>query len=70
MGLPQLPRIYLLHDSAVWFDNDVEASQSKAKKVGILATANEDVRSLRSLREFLIIGIKGVLTIDFFKTPL
>ena len=46
-----------LHDSALWFDNDEAAYQEKAKTVGILATPNEDVRSLR---ELLILGLKGV----------
>ncbi len=47
----------MIHDCAVWFDNDAAAYQEKAQTVGILATTNEDVRSLR---ELLIIGIKGV----------
>ena len=46
-----------LHDSAVWFDSDVPNYQEKAKTVGVLSTENEDVRSLR---ELLIIGLKGV----------
>ena len=46
-----------LHDSATWFCNTVDDYQAKAKTVGVLATQNEDVRSLR---ELLIIGLKGV----------
>ena len=46
-----------LHDAAVWFSDDAAAFKEKAKEVGILATENEDVRSLR---ELLIIGLKGV----------
>jgi len=46
-----------LHDAAVWFADDPAAFKEKAKKVGILATENEDVRSLR---ELLVIGLKGV----------
>jgi hydroxylamine reductase len=46
-----------LHDAAVWFSDDEEAFKGKAKEVGILATENEDVRSLR---ELLVIGLKGV----------
>jgi len=46
-----------LHDAAVWFSDDEAEFGEKAKSVGILATENEDVRSLR---ELLIIGLKGV----------
>ena len=46
-----------LHDSATWFCDTVADYQAKAKTVGVLATENEDVRSLR---ELLIIGLKGI----------
>jgi len=46
-----------LHDSATWFSDDVAAFEDKAKSVGVLATENEDVRSLR---ELLTIGLKGI----------
>lgn len=46
-----------LHDSAVWFSNDVDEFQRKAAEIGVLSQKNEDVRSLR---ELLIIGLKGV----------
>jgi len=46
-----------LHDSATWFSDDVAEFEEKAKSVGVLATENEDVRSLR---ELLIIGLKGI----------
>ncbi|MEA2038429.1 MAG: hydroxylamine reductase, partial [Thermodesulfobacteriota bacterium] len=46
-----------LHDSAVWYSDDEAEFHEKAKSVGVLATENEDVRSLR---ELLIIGLKGV----------
>jgi hydroxylamine reductase len=46
-----------LHDSATWYSNDVATFQAKAETVGVLATENEDVRSLR---ELLILGLKGV----------
>ena len=46
-----------LHDSAVWFSDDVAQFGKKAAQVGILATENEDVRSLRML---LIYGLKGI----------
>jgi len=46
-----------LPDAATWSSQDAPTFQAKAKEVGILATENEDVRSLR---ELLIIGLKGV----------
>jgi len=46
-----------LHESATWFCDNVGEYQAKAKTVGVLATENEDVRSLR---ELLIIGLKGI----------
>ena len=46
-----------LHDSAVWFSDDAEEFHQKAAEVGVLSQKNEDVRSLR---ELLIIGLKGV----------
>ena len=41
----------------VWNSNSVEEMEEKAKQVGILVTENEDVRSLR---ELLTYGIKGL----------
>jgi hydroxylamine reductase len=46
-----------LPDAAVWFSDNEAEYQEKAKKVGVLATENEDVRSLR---ELLVIGLKGI----------
>ncbi len=46
-----------LHDSATWYSDDVAEFQDKAKTVGVLATENEDVRSLR---ELVILGAKGI----------
>ena len=46
-----------LHHSATWFSDSPGEFSEKAKSVGILSTENEDVRSLR---ELLIIGLKGV----------
>ena len=43
--------------AATWYSDDESAYVSVAEGVGILATQNEDVRSLR---ELLIIGLKGV----------
>lgn len=45
------------HDSAVWFADSEAAFAEKAAKVGVLATGNEDVRSLR---ELLTYGVKGM----------
>ncbi len=46
-----------LHHSATWSSKDPAEFQEKAKSVGVLSTDNEDVRSLR---ELLIIGVKGI----------
>ena len=46
-----------LDASALWFSSDPATFQEKAKTVGVLATENEDVRSLR---ELLILGLKGI----------
>jgi len=46
-----------LHHSATWFSDDAAQFDEKAKSVGVLATENEDDRSLR---ELLIIGLKGI----------
>jgi hydroxylamine reductase len=46
-----------LHDCATWFSNEPSEFEAKAKAVGVLSTENEDVRSLR---ELLVIGLKGI----------
>jgi hydroxylamine reductase len=46
-----------LHPSATWYSGDVAEFDEKAKAVGVLSTEDEDVRSLR---ELLIIGLKGI----------
>lgn len=46
-----------LDASALWFSSDSSTYQEKAMTVGVLATENEDVRSLR---ELLILGLKGI----------
>ncbi|MDP8259292.1 MAG: hydroxylamine reductase [Candidatus Aadella gelida] len=46
-----------LHDSAMWFAETKEEFLKKAETVGVLSTENEDVRSLR---ELLIYGLKGI----------
>ncbi|MCD4708671.1 MAG: hydroxylamine reductase [Candidatus Sabulitectum sp.] len=46
-----------LHDCAVWTANTKEGFLKKADNIGVLSTVNEDVRSLR---ELLTYGLKGV----------
>ncbi len=46
-----------LPEAATWFSDDTAQFEEKAKSIGVLATDNEDVRSLR---ELLIIGLKGI----------
>lgn len=46
-----------LHDAATWFSDDETEFRAKAKEVGVLATEDEDARSLRW---FLIIGCRGI----------
>ncbi|AIF53075.1 hydroxylamine reductase [Pelosinus sp. UFO1] len=45
------------HDSTLWFADNAPEFEKKAATVGILATENEDVRSLR---ELLTYGVKGM----------
>lgn len=47
----------ITHDAATWFSDSEELFEEKSKYVGVLATENEDVRSLR---ELLIYGLKGM----------
>ncbi len=44
-------------DGAFWSSDDVAAMEEKAAEVGVLATENEDVRSLR---ELTVYGLKGM----------
>ena len=46
-----------LPEAATWVTSGPSAYAEKAKSVGVLSTANEDVRSLR---ELLTIGLKGI----------
>jgi hydroxylamine reductase len=46
-----------LPDAATWFSDDPAAFAEKSKSVGVLSTENDDVRSLRNI---VIIGLKGV----------
>ncbi|MBN2484034.1 MAG: hydroxylamine reductase [Candidatus Omnitrophica bacterium] len=47
----------ITHDAALWTSTDESAFKEKAKTVGVLSEENEDVRSLR---ELMIYGLKGV----------
>ncbi|WP_368488811.1 hydroxylamine reductase [Clostridium sp. BJN0013] len=44
-------------DAAVWSDDNVSGFDAKAEQVGVLATKNEDIRSLR---ELIVYGLKGL----------
>lgn len=46
-----------IDDSAYWKPADAEELEYKAKKVGVLATKNKDIRSLR---EMITYGLKGM----------
>jgi hydroxylamine reductase len=46
-----------LPDCALWYSDDERQFPAKAQEIGVLATDNEDVRSLR---ELLLYGLKGV----------
>ncbi|MBU8934853.1 MAG: hydroxylamine reductase [candidate division Zixibacteria bacterium] len=46
-----------LHDCATWSSDSVEEFHQKAHQVGVLATEDEDVRSLR---ELVVYGLKGL----------
>ena len=46
-----------LHDAAIWQSDSIEEYEINAEKIGVLSTENEDVRSLR---ELLTYGLKGI----------
>ena len=46
-----------LHDSATWQASTPEEFEAKAQSAGVLATENEDIRSLR---ELITCGVKGM----------
>ncbi|KAJ50124.1 hydroxylamine reductase [Clostridium tetanomorphum] len=46
-----------LPDAAIWFADNAEEFNKKAETVGVLSTENEDIRSLR---ELIIYGVKGL----------
>jgi len=47
----------ITHDAALWSANSEEEFDKKAERIGVLSTENEDIRSLR---ELLIYGLKGM----------
>ena len=46
-----------LHSSAIWYSDDEAEFELKASSSGVLSSENEDVRSLR---ELLVYGLKGI----------
>ena len=52
-----LPEAECSHDACTWKPADIEDAIKKGSENGVLSTENEDVRSLR---ELLIYGLKGV----------
>ncbi len=46
-----------MHDSALWKPSNISDMLEKGKSVGVLSTADEDIRSLR---ELLVYGLKGI----------
>lgn len=55
--LKQLDDRKKLSEAALWTSDDIGEMKEKAKHVGVLATENEDIRSLR---ELIIYGLKGL----------
>ncbi|MDO4712188.1 MAG: hydroxylamine reductase, partial [Peptostreptococcaceae bacterium] len=55
--LRQVQNTSKLSPAAFWESDDLQEMKEKAKTVGVLATENEDVRSLR---ELIIYGLKGL----------
>ncbi|MBN1355116.1 hydroxylamine reductase [bacterium] len=47
----------ILHDSVTWNPRDISNYPAKAADIGVLSTPDEDIRSLR---ELLIYGMKGI----------
>lgn len=45
------------HEAALWFSDNIEDFRKKAAQVGILSTEDEDIRSLR---ELIVYGLKGM----------
>lgn len=55
--IEQLKTVENLSEAALWSDTDAAAIYEKSETVGVLATENEDVRSLR---ELIVYGLKGL----------
>jgi len=55
--LSQVKDTTALNEAALWTANAKEELDAKSTKVGVLATENEDIRSLR---ELIIYGLKGL----------
>jgi hydroxylamine reductase len=55
--LDQLGNVANAPNCAVWRANTIEEMEAKAPETGILLEANEDVRSLK---ELLVYGVKGM----------
>ena len=45
------------HDAAIWTGESLEEFEAKAPHIGVLSTQNQDIRSLR---ELIIYGLKGM----------
>ena len=56
-GLAKREKELNMPDAATWFAKDIKVFEGKANHVGVLNTENEDIRSLR---ELLIYGLKGL----------
>lgn len=56
-GLAKKEKQFYLPDAAVWHATDIKVFEGKGSQVGVLSTKDEDIRSLR---EFLIYGLKGL----------
>lgn len=56
-GLAKREKEINMPDAATWFATDIKVFEGKASQVSILTTENEDIRSLR---ELLIYGLKGL----------
>ena len=48
---------FIHHDALIWHATTEAEMEAKAKQIGILSTSDEDIRSLRQL---LVLGVKGM----------
>ncbi len=56
-GQPEADRDRILHDAIGWHASDKETMKTKSTTIGVLSTTDPDARSLR---EFLVYGLKGI----------